>query len=498
MDSAQNPTPGSMSRKELGAFYTPDAVVAHMVKQLSVTNLSGRILEPSGGDGAIVRGLLNAGATPDQITVWDINPDVKEPLAALGVNVEIGDALARTSQAGAYHAVVGNPPYLNKQSDYIKANRDWLRKKYSAIGANDTYAMFTWFTAQHITPGGQLVFLISDTFFSLGIHRKFRHWLLSNTRIDSLTLLPKDTFPGASVNTVILAVTMDSAPANHLIKVFDARATGIDDMGTPSMVPQAEILATPAHVFLVKQQDRLDLALAATLPKLTEIVDGGLGMFTRDNAAYLAVVKDGGVPRAPIRKGQATVEAKSVTGTRWRWYHKRGGDQRWIAPAEHAVKWDKKSRTQYTTPSSATAGRLPDGTPRDGVAVSGVTARFAARLATYDAMWESNKVFCLFPKDPETHSPLFLLAILNSDRYVRLAGLTNHTVSLQIRDIQALPLLPFTDNEMEALAGHAQAAVEATLEGLGTDDAEAAINRIVDRAWERAKARSLKTPDGRK
>lgn len=476
---------GTPTRRELGAFYTPEAIVDYMVRQLSVANLSGRLLEPSGGDGAFVRGLLKAGLHADQLTVWDINPAVRKPLNALDVSVTIGDTLARTPEAGMFHAAIGNPPFLNKQSEYIKGNRDWLKKKYREIGANDTYAMFTWLTAQHLAPGGQLVFLISDTFFSLGIHRKFRQWLLANMRIDSLTLLPKDTFPGAAVNTVILAATMGSASESHQIKVIDARAKGITKPTATSLVPQAEVLRTPGQVFLVNQQDRIDLALAATQPRLTSILDGGLGMFTRDNEKYLAVITDSGVPRAPVRKGHATIDASKVTGKTWQAYHKRGGDIRWHAPVEHALRWDKASRSHYTAPSSALAGIDVNGTPRQGIAVSGISTRLSARVATLGAMWESNKVFVLFPKHPTTYPTWFLLAILNSTRYAKLAALTNHTISLQIRDINALPLLPFTPKDIAELAHLGQQAHLKVTCGETPSSEETAINQIVNATWAR-------------
>jgi hypothetical protein len=496
MTSAPEPTLGSNpTKKELGAFYTPDSVVDYMVKQLSVANLSGRILEPSGGDGAIVRGVLRAGVHPDQITVWDINPEVKKNLEDLEVSVHIGDALAREATSGAYHAVVGNPPYLNKQSEYIKSNRDWLKKRYISIGANDTYAMFAWQAVQNLAPGGQLVFLISDTFFSLGVHKKFRQWLLTNTRIDSLTLLPKDTFPGAAVKTVILSLTLGTASEGHAIKIVDARKSGISKLPKPTLVPQAEILKTPGQVFLVNQVDREDLAFAATLPSLMGILDGGLGMFTKNNAEFLTVISDSGVPRSPVRKGQQTIDLAKVDGITWRAYHKRGGETRWSAPVEHAILWTENARNQYTTPQSATAGKTAEGKDRQGVAVSGIASRLSARMAHLGSMWESNKVFVLFPKDPSTNTPLFLLAILNSERYNKLASLLNHTVSLQIRDLRSLPLLPFTAQEKMDLASHSAAAIESIREGIGTAEPQSQIDKIVENAWNRCRSQALDVPD---
>lgn len=60
---------GSTAQRNLGAFYTPPAVAAHMTRMLRVNRRS-RILEPAGGDGAFVTPLLRSGTvTPEQITV---------------------------------------------------------------------------------------------------------------------------------------------------------------------------------------------------------------------------------------------------------------------------------------------------------------------------------------------------------------------------------------------------------------------------------------------
>lgn len=70
--------------------------------------------------------------------------------------------------------------------------------------------MFTYMALRQLALGGQLVFLLSDTFLTLGIHRRFRQHLL-NYRIDSITLLPKGSFPQASVNTCIVETTKHPA-----------------------------------------------------------------------------------------------------------------------------------------------------------------------------------------------------------------------------------------------------------------------------------------------
>lgn len=458
-----------------------------MVAMLSPASLAGPILEPSGGDGAFIDGLLRIGVPASRICVGDINPATEAPLAALGARVRIGDfLLPAAADETRYAAVIGNPPYLNKQSDYIKANRRALNKAFRAIGVNDTYALFIYKALRdHLAPGGQLVFLVSDTFLTLGIHRRLREYLLANTTIDQIVLLPADTFPDAAVNTAILSVRNAAAGPGHVCVVADLRGQG-DQV---YRVPQAGFAATPGMVFAFTVADRRSLWLAAAYPSLLTLLNGGLGMHTGDNARFLRQLSFPGEP-APRGRQLQTLPVAEADGSAWRMYHKKGGSQRWYGRAEHAVRWDEASRQAYGIPKTALAGIAEDGTASDGFVVSGVSARLAARTATPGALWESNKAFVFFPKDPKAYPVGFFLAVLNSDVYSGIANALNHTVSLQIRDIKRLPLLPFTKAEVRELArlGAAAASWVQRHPGVGAPPQEGRINQIVSGVADRCLA----------
>ena len=478
-------------RRALGAFYTPAHAVTHMVGLLTGLGPGALVLEPSGGDGAFVAGLTVAGVDPTQIHVWDVDPAVGERLTAAGVTFSVRDSLLNPGP-DQYSHVIGNPPYLNKQSDYVKEHRAELTARYADIGANDTYAMFTTMGLDRLRPDGQLVFLVSDTFLTLGIYRRFRERLLEDTRIDSITLLPTTTVPDAAVRTAILALTRTSAPADHQVRFHDLRTAQPGDYtaGTVHAVTQRELLGNPGKVFAFTPAHRRVTRILRNCPTaLIDLLDGGLGMYTRDNAQHVAVVTDDGVARAPGRD-LGTVPADAVDGQAWRAYHKRGGTSRWYKDAEHAVRWDTASRARYGIPATSLAGTDSAGQPRPGVVVSGISTRLSARLATPGAMWESNKAFGLFPQDPSRWPAGFFLAVLNSRFYDEVAKTLNHTVSLQFRDLAQLPLLPFTEAEVTELAALAERAVTHTRNGnAGTPPEEERINAIVDAAAERAEHR---------
>lgn len=440
-------------RRDLGAFYTPDHIATHMAALLPDLDANSRVLEPSGGDGALARAVLATGhVRPDQIDVWDTDPDVAPALAALGVRFAHRDSLLQAPPpADLYSHVIGNPPYLSKQSAYIKANRIALQRRYKTIGVNDTYAMFLFMALEQLRPGGHLVFLISDTFLTLGVHRRLREHLLHDHTLHRVTLLPADTFVGATVRTAIVHVSRSRPAADHHVAFIDARTSG--DLETPAVVAvsQAELLHSSGSVLTFDPAARAALRAAALCPPLMSACDGGLGMFTRDNGQYLAVIDHPGGPLPHRSPDQPLLDPADVDGNSWRPYHKRGGAQPWWRPAEHAVRWDAASVAAYTRPATSLAGEGPQGDPRAGIIISGVAQRLTARLATPGALWESNKAFAIFPRDPKAHPPAFLCAILNSAWYALLAHALNHTVSFQSRDLAALPLLPFTADEVALL-----------------------------------------------
>lgn len=484
-------------RRALGAFYTPDHVVDYMVGLLSGLDASSSVLEPSGGDGAFVEGLLRSGRlSPGQVEVWDADPACRAPVEALGARFSLRDSLLAPDSSKRFSHILGNPPYLNKQSAYLKAHRSQLRRRFSDIGVNDTYAMFTRLAVSLLQPAGELVFLLSDTFLTLGIHARLRALLLSDTSINSVTLLPAATFADAAVSTAVLHLTNTPPSAGHEVRFLDLRhrAPGEYDNLSPIRVSQATLASLPAQVFAFDSFDVALLSRLPQLPKLVDHLDGGLGMYTRDNRRFLALVEyPGCAPRGAASQAAQRVPAGQVDGVAWRFYHKKGGSQRWFSPAEHAVRWDEDSRVHYGIPASALAGEpSPTSTPsspaapRAGFIVSGVAARLTAREMTPAALWESNKAFGFFPKDPQRFPPHFWVALFNSSFFARAVRALNHTVSLQIRDIQALPMLPFTPAEVASLANLGSRAIAAVRAGRSPAAFEAKVDALVARVALRA------------
>ena len=78
----------------------------------------------------------------------------------------------------------------------------------------------------------------------------------------------------------------------------------------------------------------------------------------------------------------------------------------------------------------------------EGIVISGVSSRLAARYMPMGCYWDSNKAIGFVLKD-DSISLEYMLGLFNSSFYNYLAkGIINNTNSIQITGIHALPFLP--------------------------------------------------------
>lgn len=445
-----------MNKKDLGAFYTPKHVVDCMFGLLSDFNEQSKLLEPCGGDGAFVSAVLEKKLLkPNQITVWDINPEVKNYIEKFGVVFKLKDSLLETTfkeenlfnKIKKFTHVVGNPPYLNKQSSYIKKNKNKLRKIYDEIGVNETYALFVYLCCYLLENNGQLCFITSDTYLTLGIHKKLRKFLLENFVIRNITLCPSDLFKeaGALVNTCIISLVNKKIDKQNTILFNDCRNLEIGNYnGKKYFINQNNLLNYPDYIFDFNGNGKL-IEKIKEFKKLVDFVDGGLGMHTTDNVKFLGIIDYNGIRYA--KNGiKNIVSIDEIKKGGWKFYHKKGGDTKYYLPAEFCVKWDKESIKNYKMPKNF---NLNDN--RQGFLISGICSTLSARLATVGALWESNKAMCFFPKDPIKYPSEFFVGILNSDLYNKIIRILNHTNSIQIRDIKKLPLFNFKKEDIQKI-----------------------------------------------
>lgn len=176
-------------KKEFQFFATPAHLADRMVEMAELSENDGKgfgsILEPSAGQGAIVKAIHEATGYTSVIAyeLMEINRRILEKMHAVNV---IGDDFLKADVSSKYDRIIANPPFTKNQ------DIEHIRKMYEVLA-----------------PGGIMVTLssIGWTFGSQKKHVQFREWLDGlNAYMEEI---PENTFKesGTTVKTVLIKIT---------------------------------------------------------------------------------------------------------------------------------------------------------------------------------------------------------------------------------------------------------------------------------------------------
>lgn len=215
--------------------------------------------------------------------------------------VEFAEVFAQ----GGFDIVLANPPYGATVEDQI---RDlYFNRITEGAQSKDTYGLFMARGLQLLRAGGQLCYIVSDTWRTIKSHKPLRKRFIENTTISHIIDLPSWIF-GATVNTVIFTVTKNQAPDEHNLITADLRSIQRDNwdklnenltaVATHSVDLQTTDYAryTYPQSLIVRYQN---ISLFIGIPKLYtllndhnfvrlgNIADGKDGMTTGENYFYI-------------------------------------------------------------------------------------------------------------------------------------------------------------------------------------------------------------------
>lgn len=134
-------------RKAYDFYATPPETVQAFLANFDGISSGDRILEPSAGNGQIVR-VLREGGYDNRIDAVELRPEERGTLEALADNVTIGSFFDYEPDCG-YDVIIGNPPY-SLALDFINKSLELLH------------------------PGGLLIFLLRTNF--LESEKRFKWW----------------------------------------------------------------------------------------------------------------------------------------------------------------------------------------------------------------------------------------------------------------------------------------------------------------------------------
>ena len=456
--------------EDLGLITTPKLTVEYMISRLGDISDNEIILDPCVGPGIFIEKLLNTDdINPEQIIAYDINPVYKSQIEKLGVTFKVKDTLLsiKPTDRNSFDYIIGNPPYLNKSSAYIRENKNKLKEIYGDINAHETYAMFLVNSIWRLKEGGKLCFITSDSFLTLRTHRRLRDFILKHCKIKEILLAPEDLFLKQSVNTFPAIITLQKCTGienskirrEHRMKIIP-RIDNEDKYNNPQKVNryhQNKYHHLPFSLFAIDiEEEIIDLFEKAS--QLDEFLKGYIGMHTHNNLEHIAAIegthlaeifKKRNKRRKKSKRKYKLISREDLKSGLWKPYLKRGGNAQYYRPVLEGLEWDKESIKQYDIPKRAPF-------EKEGIVISGVSSRLAARYMPPGCYWDSNKAMGFIIRDQRI-SIKYCLGVLNSSLYNYLAkGIINNTSSIQITGIRALPfLLPNTQvkEEIESLVG---------------------------------------------
>lgn len=242
-------------RKRLGQFYTPDFVVDYLLDQVDI-NKTTKILDPSCGSGAFLHQAVrrfkeDKSSTSSEIIEKnifgiDINPfacqlttmnlllstldskkkpkniniltadslvDKKIDDVELFDSKEFGSESKRNvkeissylSMAGKFDVIVGNPPYrcfgLRSNKALKNVYQDYVRKRWteSAEYKISYYPLFIERSIDLLKQGGQLAFILPDSFLVGMYFSKVRRKILDTCKIKEIVLCQENFWEDAEV-----------------------------------------------------------------------------------------------------------------------------------------------------------------------------------------------------------------------------------------------------------------------------------------------------------
>ena len=267
-------------RKRHGAFYTPRAVIAQLLDALPIPLDGARVLDPACGSGEF---LIEAARRGAHVCGADVDGEAAA-VAAFRVACGGGDAggivpgnLLHDPEriAGAFDAVIGNPPYV-RFHNLAAAERAVLQARFeTATGQFDLFAPFLELALARVRPGGAVAFVLPALVLRGARYAALRRFLLARAHVEAVIEHGDGVFEGVLAPTCVLVLRRHaSAP--------DGAATCVIRWRTPSggqvRVDGAAWRRDPHAAFApVTAAAASLLARLESLPRLRSLAELGRG-----------------------------------------------------------------------------------------------------------------------------------------------------------------------------------------------------------------------------
>jgi len=333
-------------RKSLGAFYSPQSLVAPMVSW-AITRADQEVLDPSCGDGVFLESaalrLRHLGAAPQQaaslLHAVDLNPEAARVTrdrlsSALGLpfdNVRLESFFALTPPGALFgppngvDVVIGNPPYIRYQEFAGGARLEALeRATHAGVQLSRLASSWAHFVAHAIAflrPGGRLALILPAELIHTTYAAPLREHLRRSFEEVHIISFRQSVFPEVQAEVVLLLAAGKGSGAGRL-GLAEVEA-GADLADLAAVLASAEVFAQgldsekwipgytahPGAVTLDHLQER------GLLGPLGEVGKANIGFVSGANEYFVLTPEEADrwrLPEASLRP--ALVRARQIPG----------------------------------------------------------------------------------------------------------------------------------------------------------------------------------------
>ncbi|SMD42189.1 Type I restriction-modification system methyltransferase subunit [Aquiflexum balticum DSM 16537] len=210
-----------------------------------------------------------------RLSLWLRTAQKGRKLSTLSSNIKVGNSLIDDPEVagdlafdwqaqfpkafakGGFDVVVGNPPYVSsKGENFNEIDKAFLTRAYhTAAYQIDLYMLFLEKGIQLISEIGLTSFIVPNTWLNNLNLESVRRFMLNNTSLKDIVLMPSGTFASASVDTVI--VTFSLGEMNDNVQLLKCENSEFDSIGFGNQKDWAHEKGAIINVFLDQRTTQL-------------------------------------------------------------------------------------------------------------------------------------------------------------------------------------------------------------------------------------------------
>lgn len=209
-----------------GGYYTPPQI-AHFLLRWALRDMqTASILEPSCGDGAFIKALIDGGFKYRRLDAIEYIEEEANKAASIkgkGVKVTCSDFHHFCLNSDLkYNLVVGNPPYIRYQF-YEESQKALAKTIIESAGLKFSKMINAWVpfvigACQHLKKHGRLAFVIPTDFLQVSYAKQLRDYILQSFAQTTVVTFNTIVFEGIQQDVILLLCDDFGCTSGHQLR----------------------------------------------------------------------------------------------------------------------------------------------------------------------------------------------------------------------------------------------------------------------------------------